>query len=266
MDNRTPFLPVAVPALLLVAMATLSCADSTRYVIWKFDDLRTGEKGNVAPMCSQLVDWAKANHTPITLGIICNSLTKATAKDLDWIKSNAVENGGVVEFWNHGWDHAKKDGANGVAGSTEFSNRDLASQTKTLTTSCAAMLAATGLTFRVFGAPYNASDATTEQALDTCPNLKVWLYGNKTDTRRCVLGRSAAQLEFKTGKVAYDAFVKTYTNPKVPCLVLQGHPPYWDADSFAAFTRIAALLTTDGWKPSTALAYATAAGLMPARH
>ena len=246
--------------LLLLSLSSFACLGAAepapaRVVIWKFDDLRTGPKGNLDPMIKRVVAWATEHQTPISFGIITDSLPKATPADIAWLKENARENGGWVEFWHHGWNHGKKNDAAGTTVEWEFKNTSLAEQVASLEKGCKAMTTATGLSFQTFGAPMNAIDSTTLAALDQLPQLTVWLYGDKHDAKRTVLNRSL-NLEIKTGVISEEAFRKSYRNPKQPYLALQAHPPYWNEDSFKAFTAIAATLAADGWKSETPSAYA----------
>ena len=265
--TRTQGLLQAIAVYAIFAAILLVCAlqaegmEATpqHVLIWKFDDLRAGavtKTSGIQDSVKNVATWAAEQRSPISLGIICNSLESPLAEDVDWIKANAIENGGWIEFWNHGWDHGKVSGPDGKAVSFEFKGTDLALQIQHLQKSMRTMRLATGLTFRVFGAPFNAYDESAAQALDACAELKVWLYGPPSDTRRTVL-LEQIHLEYKTGKVSFEKFMAQYEKLKAPpCLVLQGHPPYWDGESLAAFKRIAAMLTTDGWIALTPSAYA----------
>lgn len=251
------------PAILLACGRQAQGTESTpqHVLIWKFDDLKAGslasKASGIQDSVRNVAAWAAEKRSPVSLGIICNSLEAPLAEDADWIKSNAIENGGWIEFWNHGWDHGKVSGPDGKAVSFEFKGTDLAYQTLHLQKSMRVMRLATGLTFRVFGAPYNAYDGSTAQALDTCAELTVWLYGPPADPRRTVL-HEQIRLEYKTGKVSFEKFMAQYEKLRAPpCLVLQGHPPYWDGESLAAFKRIAAVLAANGWLAQTPSAYAS---------
>ncbi len=87
--------------LCLIAFAAFATAED-KVVIWKFDDVKAGEKKRLAPGFKRVAEWAKAEKTVVTMGVICDSLAQPNADDVAWIKANAVENGGVVEFWDHG--------------------------------------------------------------------------------------------------------------------------------------------------------------------
>lgn len=242
--------------LLFLCLPLFGATDAPQHLlVWKFDDLRLAPKDSpttrITPAVRELTEWAALQHVPISLGIICNSLGNPNAGDVDWVKSHALENGGPVEFWLHGWDHRKAVPSSGGTEAPEFQKQDLDYQTRHLRDSIEAMRKATGIGFTTFGAPWNAIDQTTVSAMDACPELTVWLYGPKNDNRRTVLPRSV-NLEYATGKVSYDLFVAQYAkSPKVPCLVLQGHPPYWSEQDLSEFKRIAELLRRDGWKTVT---------------
>ena len=221
-------------------------APSPGVVVWKFDDLRTGPRGNVSAI-KPVVAWSRSTGTPISLGVIADRLHEATSDEIQWLQVSAAERGGTVEFWLHGWDHRKVTDAQGTTIGFEFKGTGLTSQTASLRQSQEAMQQIAGLTCTTFGAPYNASDADTPQALDTLPEVTVWLFGPPGDTRRQVLPASL-RLETKTGVVSSAAFFAAYDRgPRPRLLVLQGHSPYWNQASFTEFVRIADRLRSDGW-------------------
>jgi len=244
----------SLAVLCLLAASALSAAEE-KIVIWKLDDVRAGEKKRLAAGFKRVADWAKAEKTVVTMGVICDSLAQPNADDVTWIKANAIENGGVIEFWHHGWDHRSFRDDKGNQAS-EFKGPDLATQSKHLKDACEVFKQTTGLTFHAFGAPFNQSDETTVAAMDDVPEIKVWMYGPKSDQKRLVLGRSL-NLEVATGKVSYDEFAKAYAAKKpTGLLLLQGHCGMWDDASFNDFTKVAALLKKDGWTTLTSAQYA----------
>lgn len=241
--------------LLCLSLAALAAAAEEKIVIWKLDDVKAGEKKRLAPGFKRVADWAKAEKTVVTMGVICDSLAQPNAEDVAWLKANAVENGGVVEFWHHGWDHRSFRNDKGEQAS-EFKGPDLATQTKHLKDACEIFHRTTGLTFHAFGAPFNQSDETTAIALNAVPEITVWMYGPKSDQKRQVLGRSL-NLETATGKVGYEEFAKAYAAKKpTGLLLLQGHCGMWDDASFKGFTQAAELLKKDGWITLTTAQYA----------
>ena len=239
--------------LCLLAFTALSAAED-KVVIWKLDDVKAGEKKRLAPGFKRVAAWAKAEKTVVTMGVICDSLAQPNADDVAWIKANAIENGGVVEFWHHGWDHRSWTDATGKA-MAEFRGPDVATQAKHLKDACAIFKQTTGLTFHIFGAPFNQTDDATIAAMDAVPELTLWMYPPKNETKRKVLGRTL-NMEVATGKVSYDKFAQDYATKKpTTMMLLQGHCGMWNDDSFNAFVKIAALLKQDGWTTLTASQY-----------
>ena len=244
--------------LSLFAMNVLSAAEE-KIVIWKMDDVRAGEKKRLPQGFKRLAEWAKTEKTVVTMGVICDSLAQPNADDVAWIKANAVENGGVVEFWHHGWDHRSWTDATGKQ-QWEFRGPDVATQAKHLRDAQAIFKQTTGLTFRVFGAPFNQADDATIAAMDTVPELTIWMYPPKKETKRKVLGRTL-NIEVATGKVSYAKFAQEYAAKKpTSMMLLQGHCGMWNDDSFRDFAKIAALLKQDGWITLTAAQYAEKIG------
>ena len=243
--------------LCLLAVAALSAADD-KVVIWKFDDVKAGEKKRLAPGFKRVAEWAKAEKTVVTMGIICDSLTQPNAEDVAWIKANAVENGGVIEFWNHGWDHRSWTEAGKQL--WEFRVPDAATQAKHLKNACDTFKQVTGLTFHAFGAGFNQADDATIAAMDSVPEMTIWMYPPKNETKRKVLGRTL-NIEVATGKVSYAKFAQDYAAKKpASMMLLQGHCGMWNDDSFNDFVKIAALLKQDGWTTLTASQYVEKAG------
>ena len=239
--------------LCLFAVNALTAAED-KVVIWKLDDVKAGEKKRLAAGFKRVAEWAKAEKTVVTMGVICDSLAQPNADDVAWIKANAIENGGVVEFWHHGWDHRSWTDAAGKQ-LWEFRGPDVATQAKHLKDASDLFKKTTGLTFHVFGAPFNQADDATIAAMDAVPELTLWMYPPKNETKRKGLGRTL-NIEVATGKVSYDKFAKDYAAKKpISMMLLQGHCGMWNDDSFHDFVQIAALLKQDGWTTLTAAQY-----------
>lgn len=233
----------------LVYGGGLMAAESPKVVIWKFDDVRAGEKARLLPGFKRVSDWAVKNKTVISMGVICDSLATPNADDVAWIKKNAIENGGCIEFWLHGWDHKKIKKPDGTDGS-EFNGSDLETQKNHFKDACDIFNKNTQLTFNTFGAPYNQNDENTAVAMDVCPNLSNWFFGPK-DKKRVVLARSI-NMEITTGKVSYDKFMEAYKVKMPPSpLILQGHVGQWDDQSYNDFVKIADFLSKEGWSAQT---------------
>ena len=242
-------------ALLCLLAFTILPAAEDKVVIWKMDDVRAGEKRRLQAGFKRVAEWAKAEKTVVTMGVICDSLAQPNADDVAWIKANAIESGGVVEFWHHGWDHRSWTDAAGKQ-QWEFRGPDVATQSKHLRDAQAIFRQTTGLTFRVFGAPFNQADDATIAAMDAVPEITLWMYPPKNETKRKLLGRSL-NMEVATGNVSYAKFAQDYATRKpTGMMLLQGHCGMWDDDSFRDFVKIATLLKQDGWTTLTSAQFA----------
>ena len=243
-----------VVSLLSSLTLSVSAADS-KVVIWKIDDVRAGEKSRLSPGFKRIADWSEQQKIPVTMGVICNSLSNPNAEDVAWIKKHALENGGLIEFWLHGLDHQATTAADGQK-SYEFKGTPLNTQVEHLKAACALFTKTTGLTFHTFGAPYNQVDEQTATALDQTPELSIWFYGPGSDKRRQILKRTL-NLEIATGKISADTFLNSYQTSKrqktlTSPLVLQGHGAQWDENSYRDFLKIVDFLKTEGWQAMTA--------------
>ena len=248
----SPMLKHLIKSLVIFSLVwgvELMAAETPKVVIWKFDDVRAGEKSRLLPGFKRVTAWAQKNKTVISMGVICDSLMTPHADDVAWIKKNAIENGGCVEFWLHAWNHKKIKKADGTEGS-EFNGPDLETQKKYFKDASDIFTKNTQLTFNTFGAPYNQSDENTAVAMDVCPNLQNWFFGPK-DKKRRVLARSI-NMEVTTGKVSFDKFFQAYkAKAPVSPLTLQGHVGQWDDQSFNDFVKITNFLSKEGWVAQT---------------
>lgn len=226
-----------------------------RYVMLKLDDLK-GLPAGVHPRFVRVADYLARSHLNLSFGIIVNSFDTAGDAAFAWIKAHAVENGGLIEFWNHGWDHAMKMQVDGVDCTAEFSGPSYAYQAEHMQKACKRMQEKTGLTFHSFGSAGNATDATGARVLEEQPDIKVWLYGDpKAKTTKFVLRRTL-NLEDRVGHVSFDAFMKSYAGQRnIEYVLLQGHPGAWSDESFVEFQHVVALLVADKWTFTTPYAF-----------
>lgn len=125
----------------------------------------------------------------------------------------------------------------------EFRGTDLAFQLENLNETQRLASEKLGMTLRSFGAPYNATDANTLEALATIPELKVWMYKETAgDTEKLVLKRiKKVNIEYPVHVPNFQQFKEGYEQHEDEnLLVLQGHPRSWveDAERFKNFQQI----------------------------
>ena len=238
-----------------VVLAPLSPEEyaKKRYVMLKFDDVGN-HNGSVNYRFARLADYLASKKLKSGFGVIVKSIDNLpNEKYIEWLKKNAVENGGLIEFWNHGWDHAmffnctEDDDCDRT---TKFHGEHatgLKHQERHLNLALDTFKKWTGLTMHTLGTAGNAGNADTLKALRERPEMKVWLFGQGKADDILILGRWL-NLEHAVGKVDYETFKRAYQNQRQKdYVVLQGHPAMWPDQMFEDFKKIVELLENDGW-------------------
>jgi len=219
-------------------------------IIFKFDDfMPNGKKDSFDSNFQRIVKHASENKMHVSFGIQMNTLLEENRRFCDWVRSNAIENGGFIEFWFHGWDHKLNFMLDGEKKLAEFSGTSYEYQADHLHKGMQLFTERTGLTFHTFGAPGNGFDSSTRRLLDETPEIKVWLYGDSTATTKKLVLRRPINLEYVVGKVKVDEFLKAYSKlGEVRIVTLQGHPAMWNEESWNAYVDIVEILRKDKWQ------------------
>jgi peptidoglycan/xylan/chitin deacetylase (PgdA/CDA1 family) len=141
-------------------------------IVFKLDDIWQ-KNGDVPSAWHRVYEYAQETGLPFTMGVICRNLVGAKPEFYETLK--AWNESGLIEYWNHGYDHKKWD----VDGQPvyEFKGSGYAHQLKHFQDSQDLGRELLGIEFTAFGAPFNAIDADTEKMLNAFPEIKVWLYG-----------------------------------------------------------------------------------------
>jgi len=251
--------------------ASIIPAHPGKYVILKLDDLHQqvdeaglpvtkGANAVIHARFKQVAAWLTATGTKASFGLICSNSFYNQAFS-DWIKGNAIENGGTFEFWLHGFDHMQDNRYY-----AEFLGTGLTYQVSHIRQACDRLTANTGLVFHTFAPPGNAGDADSVQAVNQFPSIKVWMYGPSDPSNRMVATNVTTQfiiprlveLESAPGKVySLTEFIQrpgdydSYSLHQGADLCLQGHPSKWDTNSFANFYQVVAFLKSEGYQFTT---------------
>jgi peptidoglycan/xylan/chitin deacetylase (PgdA/CDA1 family) len=235
---------------------------SPAHILIKVDDLRKSGK-TVHPRWQRLVDFLKQRKIKAGIGIICNSLEGDNPEYVQWIKSQRAT--GLIEFWNHGYDH--RQWTENDKKLQEFVGTSYEHQKEHLTRANRLAREKLGFTLPAFGAPFNATDATTIKVLQEDVDTKIWLYGDiRTTAGKLVLDRvGRVNIENPIFKPSLEKFVDGYNRyPDRKFFVIQGHPSQWTDDGFEQFVKIVDFLTGAGAIFTTPTEYAQRAE-MPAR-
>jgi peptidoglycan/xylan/chitin deacetylase (PgdA/CDA1 family) len=198
-------------------------------IILKLDDLKPATGGGVSPQWLRVADFAKEKNIKISIGIIAQGLEADCPGLVEWIQKQHAA--GQVEFWNHGWDHAA-----GEKLIREFSGQPYEHQKDHLSRANAIARGKLGFPFVSFGAPFNATDASTVRVLSEDPDIKVWIFGDsKNPAGKAVLPSSAVTIETRA-RPDFEAFLEAYAHNRGSSLfVMQGHPGGWKDDNFEQF-------------------------------
>jgi peptidoglycan/xylan/chitin deacetylase (PgdA/CDA1 family) len=237
--GRRFFLALCGVGILLSKNAVAQESISNRppaVVILKLDDLR-----DAGGTFRRVLDFLKARQIKCSVGIIGNSLEGGQEDYFSWIKEQHA--GGWLEFWCHGYTHVRTKDADGKEIS-EFKGESAETQKATLAKCQQLARKKLGFSFRTFGAPFNATDEATLEALKADPEFKVFLYGDPAQAAKVpgmmILDRTPMNIENpifvpNTARVEHDLNALRATREY---FVIQGHPDQWDEERVAEFGKL----------------------------
>ncbi len=221
----------------IISKHTFNVSIFRQLIILKADDLIFDDKKIISDNWTRFLHYVVSDKIKSSVGLIVNSLETEDERYTHLLKY--LNRTGVIELWNHGYDHML--GAQHLDGELydEFRNSSLEFQKEQLRKSQTLAAEKLNITLHTFGAPGNAIDSTTILALDAFDEIKVWFFG-LSGSSKLVLGRSA-DIEYPTGKPDYNSFVQNYDSSK-EYLVFQIHPNQWDENQFNEFKKIISYL------------------------
>jgi peptidoglycan/xylan/chitin deacetylase (PgdA/CDA1 family) len=207
-----------------------------QWVVLKADDL-TQSNGAVIPGFLRLFSFLDEQEIVAAVGIIGNSLDRIRPAYITALRSELQS--GRIEIFSHGYDHSGNTiGSNGRP-AFEFQNTPLDQQIDHLLQTQRLVRSQLGVTVRAFGAPYNAIDSVTVEALRAVPELEVWFFGLPGSGKLNLL--RVAEAEYPTHYPDAAQFAANY-NPALPIITLQIHPGGWEDKSWKEFTEIVQFL------------------------
>lgn len=210
-------------------------------IVIKLDDFGAAGSG-VHARWKKVADYAAAKGIKVTFGIIGTRIQSENIADfVAWTKQQ--HDSGLIEFWNHGFDHAeRKDGNKRIM---EFGGEPYEHQKQHMTDANTLAREKLGFPYVSFGAPFNATDENTAKVLAEDPDIKVWMYGDPRNPagKKVLIRCGAVTLETPTIIPNYAAFIEGYAhNRGAEYFVLQGHPAGWGDDRWEQFTKIVEFL------------------------
>lgn len=198
-------------------------------VIFKFDDYRSA-----TPRVRKIDRFVRLFGVKITWGIIGCEAEKWTAKEVGWVK--AAVNSGLYYFWNHGWTHSHR----------EFEGLTKEEAVVHLQNTQKVVYGKLGIRLETFGAPCNALNDLTGEAVESVSDLKYWYYGREDFSGKNYCRE--LELEYPLFHPSFVSFVKSFRRVKRPgaIYVVQGHPDYWDLRCRVNFYLIVLYLKFNG--------------------
>jgi peptidoglycan/xylan/chitin deacetylase (PgdA/CDA1 family) len=234
-----PFDPERVKALEQDVASNPYRGKTPPKIVLKLDDLGPAKNGKVPAQWLRVTEYAKAHNIKVSFGIIATGMTREAPEFFQWVKDRNAE--GMIEFWNHGWDHGSRPDAT-TAGKVvqEFNGETYEYQKKHMTDSNQLAREKLGFPFVSFGAPFNATDANTVKVLTEDPDIKVWLFGDaKNPAGKAVLPRDTIGIEYPTLLPSYADFLEAYAHNRGAGLhTMQGHPGGWGDDRWEQFVKV----------------------------
>lgn len=206
-----------------------------QFVILKADDLVSDSETIFPYRWNNFIDYIEKQKIKASIGVIGNSLAYGSPAYFNKIKE--YHHKGIIEFWNHGYDHL----INGINSNGEkyheFKNSPLQYQKAQIERTQSLAKSKLGFYFKTFGAPANGIDQNTLQAIDSDKTLKIWFFGNPESKSYNLVRNSKSEIEFPVHNPDFVKFKENY-DPAAELLVLQIHPNSWDELRFQEFYQV----------------------------
>lgn len=186
----------------------------------------------------ELIETKKAKAG---LGLVCNFLEKADKSFMECARLVAQSEN--FEIWHHGFDHMRRGQTTSGENICEFKHTPLTFQLEHLQQGLRLAECKLGIKLHTFGAPENAIDENTKNALQLVPEIRVWLYG-LPGTDKVNLTRNG-EIEYPLFKPDFGKFVENFDTTITP-LTLQVHPAAWEDEQFVQFENILDFLKAQG--------------------
>jgi peptidoglycan/xylan/chitin deacetylase (PgdA/CDA1 family) len=223
--------------ILFKAQATMKIA------IIKADDIR-----EATPRWHDFFKLLAQRGIPCSAGVICDSLQQNNQPYQQWLLD--LHHSGLVEFWNHGWNHSRwLDERNQYI--HEFSGNAYPIQKKHFMNAQSAMANLFGSPPIVFGAPFNAIDDETVRVIDECPDTQfVFGYSDqRVFKRKKTLLMSLRGEHNGVGKPDFEKFKQDYYHQSdIQFSALQFHPNKFENSDLAEASDILDFLVENGWQ------------------
>jgi len=219
MSFQNHSITAALLAIQMLGAATTPAAapiDLAKIVIVKADDYRGPTQG-----WTNFIQASRAVGIKVSIGVIVEGIAGNATTASAMRTQEAM---GDVEFWNHGWDHARWTDSSGKIVS-EFGGSGLAHMRTHMADAQAGMKAALGKDASTFGTPYNAFNTDTATVINETPALRL-MFAHSSLARQVLNAHVVGIISEQGGTGAPDStqFKASYPNGPVGPVSLQLHP------------------------------------------
>ena len=211
-----------------------------KIAIIKADDVR-----GVAKKWSRFFEISEEKGTKVSAGIICDSLQSDKGGYFKWL--NELQSSGMVEFWNHGWDHKRWENEDRKE-LREFSGTGYEHQKRHFEEAQKHMKAVLGIAPNTFGAPFNSTDSDTVKVMAENSDMRLFFCNQGTKLKGKILAPMNLRGEHDgTGKPNFAKFKADYKKDRVTFTAIQFHPGAFQEKHFAEYAKILDFLIAEGW-------------------
>ncbi len=179
------------------------------------------------------LNFIKLEKIPVNIGIVGKSLDAPNIMYINYLKD--LLKTGLVEFWNHGYNHVLMAERDDGSVYCEFKNTSVEYQIEHMRRTNTLIKEWLGIDVIAFGAPGNKIDENTIIAVDSIEQFKIWLYGFQ-QSKKIVLKRTA-NIEFPVFYPDFDKFLEEYSE-NYDYIVYQIHPMKYDEKRMEVIKKI----------------------------
>ncbi len=224
-----------------VEAASLLIMVYKQLIIIKADDLIHDPDQVISPKWRRFISFVEKKNIKASLGLIGYSLLEGGPDYCSFLRR--VQAKGLIELWNHGYDHNLITHQRGEA-YAEFKNTPFEYQSRHLQRTQQLAHQKLGFSLHTFGAPGNAIDEVTRRAVAAAEDIKVWFFGPDPTPGKLIL-KTQGVVEEPIHHPNFQIFIQKYEAGQ-DYLVLQVHPHRWAEAGFDEFSRIIDHLIEEG--------------------
>lgn len=214
-----------------------------RVVMIKADDLifPGNLRPGLDPRWERFLAFLGEREIAASMGIVGQSIVKAS--DHEIVRVQELDRSGLIEFWNHGYDHLRGHTPDGKWWA-EFYKVPYEQQQEHLQLTQDLARTRLGLSLRVFGAPFNMIDETTQAVVENNPEIQGWFHAG--GVKGIWAPPHDVEEDFTPSLAAVVQNLDKPSPDNRDYVVLQVHPCSWDDAQFQVFTEIIEYLLARG--------------------